>query len=120
MTTTKPRRSPAWSRALDAVAQVPATASEVAVRNVSIGGRRTSVRLDVTTLRGLYQIMQREAVTLHELCTLIADAKPRRFPLTAAIRCYVVGYFIEAARARGKATVRRFSIKAPSTLTPLA
>jgi hypothetical protein len=33
------------------------------------------------------RITQREAVTLNERCTLIADAKPRPFPLTAAIRC---------------------------------
>jgi len=44
--------------------------------------------------------MQREAVTLDELCTLIDETKPRRFSLTAAIRCYVVSYFIEAASAR--------------------
>ena len=51
----------------------------------------------------LHEIMQREAVTLHELCTLIDEATPRRFPLTTAIRCYVVGYLIEAATARSKA-----------------
>jgi predicted DNA-binding ribbon-helix-helix protein len=51
-------------------------------------------------MRALHAITQREAVTPNELCTLIAAAKPRRFPLTAAIRCYVVGYFIEAASVK--------------------
>jgi predicted DNA-binding ribbon-helix-helix protein len=92
--------------ALAALENVPATAGDVRSRNVFIGYRRTSVRFDETTWRALHEIMQREAVTLHELCTLIDEAKPRRFPLTAAIRCYVVGYFIEAAGARSKATLQ--------------
>ncbi len=96
-------RSAAWSRALDAVAHVPATAGDVRSRNVSLGRRRTSVRFDAPTWRALQGIMQREALTLDELCTLIDEAKPRGFSLTAAIRCYVVGYLIEAANARGKA-----------------
>jgi predicted DNA-binding ribbon-helix-helix protein len=74
-------------------------------RNVSVGRRRTSVRFDAPTWRALHQIMQREDVTLDELCTLIDEAKPLRFSLTVAIRCYVVGYLMEAARARAKAAV---------------
>jgi predicted DNA-binding ribbon-helix-helix protein len=63
------------------------------------------VRFDAPTWRALQDIIQREAVTLDELCTLIDETKPSRFSLTAAIRCYVVGYFIEAVRAPGKSTV---------------
>jgi predicted DNA-binding ribbon-helix-helix protein len=93
------------SRTLDAVAHVPATAGDVRSRNVSVGDRRTSVRFDPPTWRALSEIMQREAVTLDELCALIDETKPRGFSLTAAIRCYVVGYFTQAARAHGKSTV---------------
>jgi len=44
--------------------------------------------------------MLHEAVTLDELCTLIDETKPRRFSLTAAIRCYVVRYLMEAASSK--------------------
>ena len=44
----------------------------------------------------------REGITRHELCTTIADSKPRALSMTAALRCYIVGYFREA----GKETVR--------------
>jgi predicted DNA-binding ribbon-helix-helix protein len=96
------RRSAAWGLALDAVARVPATAGDVRSRNVSIEDRRTSVRFDEPTWRAVRDIAQREALTLDELCALIAEAKPRRYSLSAAIRCYVVGYLLEAASAHGK------------------
>jgi len=49
MPSPKSRRSPAWSRALDAIAHVLATAGDVRSRNVSVGDRRTSVRFDPPT-----------------------------------------------------------------------
>jgi predicted DNA-binding ribbon-helix-helix protein len=78
----KARRSTAWSRALDAVAHVAATAGDVRTRNVYVGNRRTSVRFDEPIWRAMHAIAQREAVTLDELITLIRETKPRRFSLT--------------------------------------
>ena len=96
MTSAKARQSAPWRYALDAVEK---SRDGLISHNVRIGARRTSFRLDALTWRALAEISRRERMTLHELCTLIAEAKPPALSLTVAIRCYVLGYFCEAARA---------------------
>jgi predicted DNA-binding ribbon-helix-helix protein len=93
MTSLKPRRSAAWNRALGAVNSCGAG---FIIHNVRIGARRTSFRLDAVTWNALDEIAAREGITRHELCTTIADSKPRALSMTAALRCYIIGYFHEA------------------------
>lgn len=105
MTTTKPRRAAAWHDALDAVGK---SERGLISYNVRIGKRRTSFRLDAPTWTALREIAARERMTLHQLCTFIAEARPAVLSLTVSVRCYAVGYFAAkvAARSRGKLCAR--------------
>src|SRR6202008_4379396 len=58
-------------------------------RNVTVAGRRTSVRLEPEMWESLHEITVREGVTLHQLCTEIARQRGLS-SLTAAIRAYAL------------------------------
>lgn len=64
-------------------------------RNVTIAGRRTSVRLEDVFWDCLREICRREAIGLSQLCTLI-DGRRGKAGLTPSLRVFVVGYFREA------------------------
>jgi predicted DNA-binding ribbon-helix-helix protein len=111
MTSAKPRRSAAWRYALGAVEK---SRSGLISHNVQIGTRRTSLRLDALTWSALGDIARREQITLHELCTLIAETKPPALSLTVAVRCYALGYFCEAVTAEAGRTLTRRAPRVPS------
>lgn len=69
-------------------------------RNVTVSGRRTSVRLEPEMWESLQEITAREAITMHQLCTEIAKQRGLS-SLTAAIRAYALAYFRSAATERG-------------------
>jgi predicted DNA-binding ribbon-helix-helix protein len=69
-------------------------------RNVTVAGRRTSVRLEPEMWDSLYEITLRQGLTLHQLCTEIARQRGLS-SLTAAIRAYALAYFRAAATERG-------------------
>jgi predicted DNA-binding ribbon-helix-helix protein len=69
-------------------------------RNVTVAGRRTSVRLEPEMWESLLEIITREGVTLHQLCTEIARQRGLS-SLTAAIRAYALAYFRSAATEGG-------------------
>ncbi len=71
-------------------------------RNVTISGRRTSVRLEPEMWQALEEICEREGLTVHELCSGI-DARRERRSLTAAIRAHALDYFRAAATEAGHA-----------------
>lgn len=73
-------------------------------RNVFIGRRRTSVRLEPAMWDALAEICRREQMTVHDLCGLI-DERRRASSLTAAIRVFIVTYFRVAATEDGHANV---------------
>src|SRR5690349_115726 len=66
----------------------PATSSLV-IRNVVVGGHRTSVRLEPIMWEALRDISVRRKVTIHDLVTEI-DRERTASSLTAAIRVYFV------------------------------
>lgn len=103
MLSAKPRRSAAWSRALDAVAKT--TTGGLMFHGIYIGNRRTSVRLDAVTWNALREIAAREQITVRDLCRFIAEGKPRALSLTVSLRCYALRYFM-IARAGARRTVR--------------
>jgi predicted DNA-binding ribbon-helix-helix protein len=70
-------------------------------QNVTVGSRRTSLRLGKETLGALREIAAREGLTLRALCTLVANTKYRNKNLTEALRSYVLRYFREAATEEG-------------------
>ena len=68
-------------------------------RNVTVSGRRTSLRMEPLLWDSLKDICDRENCTLNELCTMI-DRRRGDANLTASIRVFIVSYFRSAAPAR--------------------
>src|ERR1700748_3364806 len=77
------------------------THSTLVSRNVTIGGHRTSVRLEPEMWSGLNEICRRERASIHEICTSGANRKNENTSLTAAIRVFVMAYFRTAATEDG-------------------
>jgi predicted DNA-binding ribbon-helix-helix protein len=80
-------------------------------RNVTVAGRRTSLRMEPEMWDALQETAAREGVTLHDICTSVAR---RRGPysMTAAIRVHLLGYFRDAATEAGHRNTGHGSIKA--------
>jgi predicted DNA-binding ribbon-helix-helix protein len=75
--------------------------STLVSRNITVTGRRTSVRLEPEMWRALKEISSRENCSIHELCSLIGFRKNRRTSLTAAIRVFLMLYFRAATTEDG-------------------
>ena len=79
------------------------------IRNVVVGGHRTSVRLEPVMWDALQDIARARGLRLNDLVTEIGEQR-RAASLTAAIRVYIVDFYRNAAarrtrRARGPADV---------------
>ena len=79
-------------------------ASTLVNRNITIDGRRTSLRLEPALWGALDEICQRENLTRHELCGNI-DGFRHASTLTAAVRVFVVSYYRAAATEEGHANI---------------
>ena len=77
--------------------------SSLVSRNIMIDGHRTSVRLEPEMWDGLREICRRERISLHQVCTSVAQKKEDETSLTAAIRVYVMFYYRMAATEDGHA-----------------
>jgi predicted DNA-binding ribbon-helix-helix protein len=75
--------------------------SALTIRNVVVGGHRTSVRLEPVMWEALREIARIEQVGLNELVTYI-DGRRERLSLTAAIRVHIVDFYRSGARASGE------------------
>jgi predicted DNA-binding ribbon-helix-helix protein len=80
--------------------EVARSASTLVNRNVTVAGRRTSMRLEPAMWDALQQICRREDKSLNELVTDI-DRQRIESSLTAAIRVYLLRYFCAAATDEG-------------------
>lgn len=69
-------------------------------RNVNVGNRRTSIRLEQEMWSAVNELCQREGMTVHELCSMIDRARGES-SLTAALRVFVVVYYRLAATETG-------------------
>ena len=88
-------------------------------RNVTIGGRRTSLRLEPALWDALEEICRREDLTRDELCVMI-DKFRRASSLTAAVRVFIVNYNRAAATEDGHASMGHgtlYAIKARGSAT---
>jgi predicted DNA-binding ribbon-helix-helix protein len=65
-------------------------------RNVWVGERRTSLRLEPTMWQALDEVAALTGVTIHRICTLV-DQRRRESSLTAAIRVFLLTYYRAAA-----------------------
>jgi len=68
-------------------------------RNVTVTGRRTSMRMESSLWEALEEIARRERCSVNELCNRI-DARRRELSLTGAVRVALVGYYRDQG-ARG-------------------
>lgn len=75
--------------------------SSLVSRNITIMGRRTSVRLEPEMWTALREISKRERCTIHDLCTLVSVRKNIDTSLTAAIRVFLMLYFRAATTEEG-------------------
>ncbi len=86
--------------------------SSLVNRNVIIGERRTSLRLEPALWDALDEACRREGMTRHELCTRI-DRRGRASILTAAVRVFIVSYFKTAATEYGHADAGHGALLTP-------
>lgn len=77
--------------------------STLVSRNITVLGKRTSVRLEPEMWKELKNISERESCTIHDLCSLISLRKSKATSLTAAIRVFLMLYFRAAATENGHA-----------------
>lgn len=75
--------------------------STLVSRNITILGRRTSVRLEPEMWNALRDIAKREGCSTHDICSLINIRKNIRTSLTGAIRVFLMLYFRAAATEDG-------------------
>lgn len=68
-------------------------------RNVTVSGRRTSLRMEPLLWDALKDICDREDCSLNELCTMI-DERRGSANLTASLRVFIISYYRSAAPAR--------------------
>ena len=76
--------------------------SALPIRNVVVGGRRTSVRLEALMWDSLRDIARERRMSVSDLVTKI-DEQREASSLTAAIRVYIVGFYRNAASNRPSA-----------------
>ncbi len=84
-------------RAVNGSRKAPST---LVNRNVTVRGRRTSMRLERVMWEALHEICRREGKRLNELVTEI-DTQRTESSLTAAIRVHLLRYFSAAATDEG-------------------
>jgi len=75
--------------------------SSLVSRNITVLGKRTSVRLEPEMWKELKSISKREECSIHDLCSLIALRKSENTSLTAAIRVFLMLYFRAAVTEEG-------------------
>ncbi len=75
--------------------------STLVSRNVMIGRRRTSVRLEPEMWVALFDISVREDKSIHDICGYVDRVRKPETSLTAAIRVFVMSYYRAAATEEG-------------------
>ncbi|MFP4097760.1 MAG: ribbon-helix-helix domain-containing protein [Alphaproteobacteria bacterium] len=75
--------------------------SSLVSRNITILGRRTSVRLEPEMWVSLNDIADRERCSVHDICSLVYVRKSPLTSLTAAIRVFLMLYYKAAATDTG-------------------
>jgi predicted DNA-binding ribbon-helix-helix protein len=71
-------------------------------RNVTVNGRRTSIRLEPEMWDALEEISKREGVRVSDVVSRIdTHARQSGSGLTARVRVFVLGYFRAAATEKG-------------------
>lgn len=69
-------------------------------RNVTISGRRTSLRMEQETWDALGEVCNREGKSIHEICTLVEERRSVS-NRTSAVRAFIIAYYRAAATEQG-------------------
>ncbi len=77
------------------------TQSSLISRNITILGRRTSIRLEPEMWVALNDIAERESCSVHDICTLVYVRKNEVTSFTAAIRVFLMLYYRAASTEQG-------------------
>jgi len=75
--------------------------SSLVSRNITVNGKRTSIRLEKHMWQALLEIAKKEKLTIHELATEIHFRTPSKMTFTATVRVFTMLYFKAAATDRG-------------------
>ena len=75
--------------------------SALVMRNVSVRGRRTSIRLEPQIWDTLAEICRREFCTPHDVCSHVAGHKPPQGSLASSLRVFILDYFRVSATEDG-------------------
>ena len=75
--------------------------STLVSKNITILGRRTSIRLEPEMWNALKDIAGRERCSYHDICSLIHIQKKPQTSLTAAIRVFLLLYYRAAVTEEG-------------------
>lgn len=78
-----------------------AAQSSLVSRNITILGRRTSIRLEPEMWTALNDIAKRERCSIHDICGLVFTRKKEQTSLTAAIRVFLILYYRAASTEEG-------------------
>lgn len=89
------------TEAINEMAAVEGGKSTLVSRNITIVGRRTSVRLEPEMWSALREIARREDCKIHDICSLIHLRKNPDTSLTAAIRVFLMLYYRAAVTEEG-------------------
>jgi predicted DNA-binding ribbon-helix-helix protein len=90
-------------------------ASPTAMRNVRVGGRRTSVRLEQGFWVALDEIARREKISINSICDR-AGSRRNALGLTAALRLYALVYFRDATTEEGHMAAGHGGLPQPARL----
>lgn len=96
-----PMQSPVAPMAEEGDLETTVRPSSLISRNVTIAGHRTSIRLEPAMWDALIEICRREKLSIHQLCTMVAERKNVETSLTAAVRVFSMSYFRMAATEDG-------------------
>jgi predicted DNA-binding ribbon-helix-helix protein len=75
--------------------------SALVMRNVSVLGFPTSIRLEPQIWDSVAEICRREFCTLHDVCSYVAVRKSPHSSLTSSLRIFILDYFRASATEDG-------------------
>jgi predicted DNA-binding ribbon-helix-helix protein len=75
--------------------------SSLISRNITLNGHRTSMRLEPAMWNALIEICRREKLSIHQICSMVAQHKAIETSFTAAVRVFAMSYYKAAATEEG-------------------
>lgn len=75
--------------------------SSLISRNITLNGHRTSMRLEPAMWNALIEICRREKLSIHQLCSMVAQHKAEESSFTASVRVFAMSYYKSAATEEG-------------------